>query len=429
MVAASLALSIGAAAVVLSALLALHQFEFRRFVGSRLREYRRVTPSRHPPVTLVVPVKGCDPGIEENLAALFNQDYPDYEVVFVVEDRRDPALAVIDTLLRKSPSVPARLVVAGRAKLTGQKVHNLLRSTRLLPQRTEILAFADGDIRPAPNWLGILVSRCSIESVGATTGYRWMVPDRRTLVNLLVSAANGGVAALAGPRSHNMIWGGSWAMRRDSFDQWEVTEAWDRKLTEDVVATTTVRKARRRIEFEPGCLCTSPFDMTWRQAFRFARRQFLLVRVYSPLVWTLALLYATVLQVGFWGAIAATVGLALAGNGLCVVPAATGGLLVMMLAARVWIQRSIARMCLGEVVGVGWGELCLHALLAPFSSLFAWTAMAASSVGRSVEWRGIRYRLDRGGRVVSLTRLDDAMLSPTTRRRGMLAAPPKRTAA
>lgn len=42
---AVLVLSTGAAAVVLSALPVLRHFEFRRFVGSRLREYRRTLPS------------------------------------------------------------------------------------------------------------------------------------------------------------------------------------------------------------------------------------------------------------------------------------------------------------------------------------------------------------------------------------------------
>lgn len=429
MAAVVLVLSTATAAVVLSALLVLQHFEFRRFVGSRLREYRRGTPSSRPPVTLVVPVKGRDPGMEENLAALFDQDYPDYEVVFVVEDRQDPAVAVIENLLTECPSMPARLVVAGRAETAGQKVHNLLRATLLLPERTRVLAFVDGDVRPDPSWLRILVNRCSLETVGATTGYRWLVPERRTLVNLLVANANGGVAALAGHHSHNMVWGGSWAIRRDSFNLLGVPEAWDGKLTEDVVVTTTVRKAKRRIEFEPGCLCASPFDMTWKQAFQFARRQFLLVRVYSPLFWTLSLLYATILQVGFWGAIVATARLALAGDRMWVLPAAMCGLLFLMSTARVWMRRSAARMCLGEAVGVRWGEHCLHALLAPFSSLFAWTAMVASSLGRSVEWRGIRYRLDRGGRVVSLTRTEDHVADPTTERHRLLTPPPRRAAA
>ncbi|MBK8304426.1 MAG: hypothetical protein IPK98_13860 [Chloracidobacterium sp.] len=48
-----------------------------------------------PFATIIVPCRGVDKGLDENLAAFLKQDYPKYEVIFVVDDKNDPAVAVI----------------------------------------------------------------------------------------------------------------------------------------------------------------------------------------------------------------------------------------------------------------------------------------------------------------------------------------------
>ena len=54
-----------------------------------------------PPVSIIAPCKGIDEGLKENLTALIEQDYPDYEVIFVVDDENDPALGVINQLVSR----------------------------------------------------------------------------------------------------------------------------------------------------------------------------------------------------------------------------------------------------------------------------------------------------------------------------------------
>ena len=58
-----------------------------------------------------------------NLGSLLVQDFPAYEVIFVVDDPRDPARPVIDSLIRTNAA--ARLLVADKALESGQKVENL----------------------------------------------------------------------------------------------------------------------------------------------------------------------------------------------------------------------------------------------------------------------------------------------------------------
>ena len=47
------------------------------YVARRLAE----RPRDLPPVTVIVPVKGYDEGLRENLGALAALDYPDYELI------------------------------------------------------------------------------------------------------------------------------------------------------------------------------------------------------------------------------------------------------------------------------------------------------------------------------------------------------------
>ena len=76
-----------------------------------------------------------------------------------------------------------RLILAGAAQESGQKVHNLRVATESLPPEITYLAFFDADARPTACWLRVLLARLDRGEVGATTGYRWFVPLRPSLAN------------------------------------------------------------------------------------------------------------------------------------------------------------------------------------------------------------------------------------------------------
>src|SRR3990172_5670347 len=90
----------------------------RRRLGQPLADYA-------PPATVICHCKGLDADLDANLRALLVQDYPDYEVVFVMAAADDPARAVCQRLARES-RVPARVVIAGSPIGRGEKVNNLL---------------------------------------------------------------------------------------------------------------------------------------------------------------------------------------------------------------------------------------------------------------------------------------------------------------
>ena len=102
----------GAFALFQGALLLLFGWEQRRFLLQRARTPLADGPL--PSVRLVIPCRGVDPQMELNLRALFQLDYPDFELCFVVESLQDAAVAVIRTLQSIHP-LPCRIVEAGLA--------------------------------------------------------------------------------------------------------------------------------------------------------------------------------------------------------------------------------------------------------------------------------------------------------------------------
>jgi len=203
-------LVLAALAIVQSLLLTLQTWEHRRYARGRTSK-----PDRHQPTGRAVvfaPCKGLDIDLEENLRALLRQDYHDYEVTFVTQSEEDPACRVIRRVMAEHPGVVTRLLIAGRAAESGQKVHNLRTATAGVGPPVEYLAFVDSDARPGPEWLRLLIARLYRPGLGAVTGYRWFVPTRPSLANHLLYSLNCNVMSLFSRNNHCLLWGGSWAV-------------------------------------------------------------------------------------------------------------------------------------------------------------------------------------------------------------------------
>src|SRR5262249_51249436 len=119
-----------------------------------------------PAVTVLKPLKG--PGIDlyANLASFCRQDYPAYQIVFGVEDPRDPAAAVVRQLRRDFPERDIVLAV-GSAPGANRKVANLCHMMRLA--RHGVLVLSDSDIRVRPDYLRTMVAPLADPAVGLTT--------------------------------------------------------------------------------------------------------------------------------------------------------------------------------------------------------------------------------------------------------------------
>src|SRR5713101_8462214 len=96
---ASLAVAAGYAVL---ALVAVSVWQIRRTAK---------TPSKLPPVTVLKPLCGTEPGLYENLRSFCQQDYPEYQIVFGVRDAADAALLVVKQLVAEFPSLRIDVVV------------------------------------------------------------------------------------------------------------------------------------------------------------------------------------------------------------------------------------------------------------------------------------------------------------------------------
>ncbi len=352
----------------------------------------------HPRTALLVPCKGLDAHFAPNIRSFFEQDYDNYYLFFVVESESDPAYAELrtarDRLAASSPALDVQLLVAGPSRSSGQKIHNLLYAVQHVPDDVEVLAFADSDACVHGDWLRRLVRPLWRDRSGLATGYRWFVPLQNNLASLGLSAINGAIAQFLGNSPLNHAWGGSMAVRRADFRRLNVAETWSSSLSDDLSLSLAVKRAGMRIAFVPQCLVASFESTTWPQLYEFARRQFLITRVYTPGAWWLGFLSSLGSVVGFWGSLALAVhAAAIHARHLPLygfVPAfffagqLLRAVLRQLVAARM-LREHLARLfpaAVADVLG-GW-----------FWSLVLFTMLLSSAFGRTIRWRGIRYRLD-----------------------------------
>ena len=133
-------------------------------------------PDFTPPVSVLKPVHGLDFAAYENFASFCRQDYPDYEILFCVNDLSDPAVAIIQKLIADFPHRPIR-ILSGAAQIgSNRKINNLVLLAR--EARHEILVQSDGDVRVGPNYLREVVAPFRDPSVGVISClYRGIVQN------------------------------------------------------------------------------------------------------------------------------------------------------------------------------------------------------------------------------------------------------------
>ncbi len=124
-------------------------------------------PERRPPVTVLKPLCGADPGLEAHLTALLRQGYPDLQVVCGVSDPTDPAIAVVHRVMEQFPRADIELVVDSTQHGGNLKVGNLINMMRAA--RHDLLIIADSDVAPHEGYIDQAVAPFADPKVGLVT--------------------------------------------------------------------------------------------------------------------------------------------------------------------------------------------------------------------------------------------------------------------
>jgi ceramide glucosyltransferase len=133
-------------------------------------------PARLPPVTLLKPLCGAEPGLYEHLRGFCQQDYPKYQIVFGMRDPADPARAVVHRLVAEFPSLPIDIVVNPRLHGSNCKISNLINMLELA--RFDMLVMADSDAFVGPDYLAAVTAPLLDPKVGMVTcTYRGVPTD------------------------------------------------------------------------------------------------------------------------------------------------------------------------------------------------------------------------------------------------------------
>ena len=119
-----------------------------------------------PPISCLKPIKGLDIDAYENYASFCKQDYPEYEIVFCV-DKDDPALPVLEKLVRDFPDRQIRLLFGSGRDAINDKVARLVRLTK--EAKYDLFVITDGDVRLRPDYLRNVAAPFHDPKVGAAT--------------------------------------------------------------------------------------------------------------------------------------------------------------------------------------------------------------------------------------------------------------------
>ncbi len=353
-------------------LLSLYIYGFQKS-----RHYSKEISTRH--ATIIIPCKGADRHLQQNLRAFCLQQYAPYHIIFVIDCLNDPAYPILQTLVKDTANTV--IEITKPVSTTSGKIAALLTGVEQATD-TDILVFADSDIRPHPYWLSSLIAPLSDPQIGATTGFRWFFPT--TLKSYLLSVWNmGSLISQFHPLS-NYTWGGSTAITKQLFDQLNICHHWRTGLSDDLILTNHLKKADKTICFLPKCIAESPVDTSVSSFLRWGSQQFMWIRWYNPLLWTVSLGCMLFLHlILFCGILTALYG------SLLIAGVLLSHLFFEMLYGRIVFFSLRSQM---QYPKKKFGSALPYIFFMPLIFLFFTFNLIQSAVVNKIEWHGKTYR-------------------------------------
>jgi hypothetical protein len=170
------------------------------------------------------------------------------------------------------------------------------------------------------------------------------------------------------------------------------------------VASRQLRKAGRVTRFEPVAVVASPMDFSWWQMFSFLRRQYLVARYYVPMWWALGLCVSTLANVLWLASGAILVRGLLYGSSPWWLPVGLCTTVYLLSVQRGAVRQSLVQTYFPQYYSDLRKARRFDIWASPLVNFVNWLGMASSMFGRHICWRGLKYRMLRGGRIGGVQR-------------------------
>ena len=340
-----------------------------------------------PPLTLLKPLHGADPGLESYLESFFTQDYPEYEILFCAREPEDAGLATARLVAARHPGIRVKfLITGGQPDYINAKVASMEKMEAEAAH--EILVISDSDVRVEADYLRAVALPFADPRVGgmcclyrgvAAEGGLWA---RLEAVGMSVEMSSGVLAARS-MEGMQFTLGPTMAFRREtirSMGGFRVTADY---CADDFVLGNETWKLGQAVILShypiDHMVLNSNFEGSikhqarWMKSTRYSRPKghFGTALTFSLPFGVLALIGAAWLGHAGWGL----------------------GLLAWSIVTRLAISVAVGRLVVRDR---SWfGLLALY----PIRDLMGIGFWAASYLGRRILWRGQVYELLPGGKM------------------------------
>jgi ceramide glucosyltransferase len=335
------------------------------------------------PVSLLKPLDGTEPSLEAHLASFFEQDYPQFEILFCARSASDEGLAAARRVAARHPQVPARFLSTGDQTYINAKVSSL--ELMHAAAQHDIFIISDSDVRVTRNYIREVAAPFADENVGAVTCLYRGVADHGLWAKLEASGMS--VEMTAGVLTANLLegmrfaLGPTMAVRRACVDAMGGFGVLGPYCSDDFLLGEKVAARNKLVVLSRHVIDHIILNLSFAASLRHQTRWMKSTRFSRPLG-HLGTALTFSLPFGILACLAA---------------------LVMhrpLLAFALLAYSIVNRMILAALVGalaVQERHLLRTVLLYPLRDLIGFCCWAASYAGGTILWRGRRYRLTRGG--------------------------------
>lgn len=347
-----------------------------------------------PAVSLIVPVVGTLAIQEDSLKSLLQQDYADFEIVFVTETEGEPAADTVRKCGVGTAGVRVRHVTAGPATTCSQKNASLLAGLTAAAPSSTILVFCDvGHIMPT-EWLKRLVAPLVRGEADVSTTYHHVLPGDSGIATLGLAHTVLFLYIMDLIPFLNQPWGGSTAIRRGLLKRLGVAGVWERTVVDDVSLAKVLRRAGMEAYPVPAATVGTPAaGQRFGDWSDWLTRQLMYLKFIFPVAWVVGGLMAFVV---FGGQAVLAAGVVAWAAGLA--PAATGGvcaLFILWMCVLIQLTRAFHPSPGGTFRWLAAGYVAMV--------MTCW-CLAQTLFSSKIHWRGIVYRVKLGGKVIEVRR-------------------------